>query len=329
MPYETPNLIILLFSLTAPSFAQIIYTASAVIPFDSSLLEIYSGTAPTTLSPSSFTFIEDRNGNPNSAVQLNAILDYGNPAFSKMDSSDFTIAFWFRKDGSLWAEKSILQKKNVDMTDPNNVIYEQYGIFYNDWVGHSAQIRFKPSNDSAEVSSALGLIEDSVWRHFAIVFDRSDSMHAYLDGQLYQSKYIGNTVQYEANIDGATLEVGNGNISLDDIYLFKYALDASEIEELFNSESASITIPYCPSYYEFGIYPNPSTTGVFNITFQNEFDESVQIQVYDMLGKEVGIVRSQNHPNIIEFRLGDPAAGNYQLHIESDEYRIVEMILVN
>lgn len=321
--------VLLIFYVISVSHAQVIYTANAVIPFDSSLVEMYSGTTPTTWSPSSYEYVDDRNGNPKSAVKLDAILDYGNPEFSRMDTSDFTIAFWFRKDGSLWSEKSILQKKFTDLSNPSGVFYEEYGMFYNDWIGNSAQIRFKPFNDSAVVNSTLGFIEDSVWRHFAMVFDRSDSLYAYLDGQLYLSKYIGNTAQYTANIDSAVLEVGNGNISLDDLFFFSYALNASEVDELFNTEYASLPPPFCPGFNTFAVYPNPSADGYFHASFPTDIEEEYEIHVYDMLGNEIRIIASQDHPDTVEFRLNDPAAGHYMMHIQTKEYRFIELIQVN
>lgn len=319
----------LLFSVIGNSNAQVTAAASAVIPFDSSLLELNSGTMPTFPSPSSYSFIEDRNGNANSAVKLQTILDYGNPDFSNMDSSDFTIAFWFRKDGSLWSEKSILQKKNVDFSDPNDPIYEEYGMFYNDWVGNSAQIRFKPFKDSAGINSSLGFIDDNVWRHFALVFDRSDSLYAYLDGQLFNTKYIGNTEQHEANIDSAVLEVGNGNISLDDIYFFRSALSATEINEVFTSDVTSIAVVPCYEEGAKGIHPNPSATGLFNISFPCEINNTVQIHVYDMLGREVEFTLNQTPDDSIELQLNNRTNGIYKLHIQIGAEMIVETISLN
>ena len=307
----------LLLSLSATSSAHVIMSANAIIPFNNSLQEEYSLTSPTTPSSSSYTFIEDRFGNPNKAVQLNTILDYGNPDFARMGSSDFTIAFWFRKDGSLWAEKSILQKRFVDVSDPSNVLHEEYRVFYNDVAGNSAQIRFKPFNDSAIVNSTFGFIEDSIWRHFAIVFDRSDSMSVYLDGQLYDSKYIGNTEQYECNIDSAVLEVGNGNISLDDLYFFDYALNPSEVDEIYNYQYATVEC-LCPGYWDLVIYPNPSITGSFSILLPDPMLEGASVQLFDMLGKLVPIeIEMDNYGMTVSMK--NYAVGMYTVKITTTE----------
>jgi len=101
-----------LFSITLLSFstsAQILDSATAIIPFDGSIDEVISLTTP--ISNNDFTFINDHLGNANSAVKLNSGFIYGNPEFARMDTSDFSLCFWFRKDGDLGFECSVVQKK--------------------------------------------------------------------------------------------------------------------------------------------------------------------------------------------------------------------------
>lgn len=315
-----------LFALMTTAQAQITDSATAVMHFDSSLTETFSGILPTFHSPSSFVFVDDRFGNPKSAVQLSTQLDYGNPAFSNMGAGDFSIAFWFRKDGSLWQEKPIVQKRLLDVSDPNNVVFEEYRLYYNDWIGNSFQVNFKPANDSAGVRSTLGLLPENEWLHIAVIFDRSDSLKAYLDGQLYNTAYIGHLQQYQANIDSAVLEVGHGNMSMDELLFFDQALSHDEVLELYNAVP-STGISEKPISQSLHIYPNPNN-GSFTVQMPASVKPIGTAKLLDITGREVAITALSQSGNELQLQLENAVPGMYLLYLETTDGPLVEKLEV-
>lgn len=309
------------------SFGQIADSASAVMSFNSTLEESISGIVPEVWSSSSYSFVEDRFGEAESAVQLSAQLDYGDPDFSRMGSSDFSIAYWFRKDGSLWQEDPVLEKKYFLISGPDDIVYEEYGMHYNDWIGlGSFQIRFKPFTDSSGVPSSLGPLTENIWHHIAVTFDRSDSMRSYLNGELIQSRSISHVEQYQANVDSAHLMVGNGNISLDDLYFFQQALSDEEVLELY-SGNPTVGIEAERSAVAGSVFPNPSE-GEFVARFSTNDYSIVDVSVTTLAGKSVPISHDANRSGEITIRVPTDSKGVFMLLVTFEDGVYTERIQI-
>ncbi len=325
---KTFLLLAALLSSFAYTNSQITNLASAVMHFDSTTAESLSGWIPTYPGGTAFTYVDDRLGNPNAAIQLNSTLNYGNPSFSQMGSSDFTIAFWFRKDGSLWSDRPIINKTYLSLSNPNNITTEHYTVMYNNWIGSGFMHHsFQPITDSSAIHGSIGYLPDSVWQHITLSYDRSDSLKTYLNGNWLQSIYIGNVVQYPANIDSANLEIGWGNMSLDDIYFFKSALSDTEVLELYHSEPSFASLTENNLEAAIEIFPNPNS-GQFSIELKDGFENIQNIIIYDFSGKEVFFNTKKISSNQIEFTLNKGTQGLHIIKIESENNTISKKILI-
>ena len=292
--------------------AQLVDSASAVIHFDSSTIESVSGIVPTVSG--NYTYVTDHLGNPNSAIKLSAQLDYGNPQFSRMDTTDFTIAFWFRKDGSLWQEEPIIEKRYLAL---NPTVFEEYTVFYNDWIGAgSLQIGFHPTTDSNNVRIGM-TFSDSTWHHIAVTFDRSDSMSAYLNGQFFSARYIGNLEDIEANIDSATLKIGSPNMSLDEIYFFKKALNTAEIKVLYDNQITATGNRTPKRVEQLTIFPNPNN-GIFKIKQPENSSSKSTISIYNAVGQVVFIKENIDREDNIEVNLSNSPSGIYFITLTTE-----------
>lgn len=278
------------------SHAQIANQAAAVMHFDSSLVEQFSGILPSTVPGSTHAYVPDRFGNPNQAVQLFSILNYGNPVFSQMGGQDFSIAFWFRKDGSLWQERRILNKYYFDISQPGQVFAEGYTVSYNDWIGPgNMRTTFRPLTDSADVQGSMGYFQDSVWKHVALSYDRDDSLRIYVNGNVFQSRYIGHLTSFGPFFNTADLEIGNAGLSLDELYFFHKALTSSEVVELFNLQGSMAALPE-NEILPLQIYPNPSRENPVLTCSACRIDA---FQILDLTGKVVFEERNVNGENLV------------------------------
>jgi hypothetical protein len=81
------------------------------------------------------------------------------------------------------------------------------------------------------------------------------------------------------------------------------------------------------------VYPNPVTTGVFKLAFNDQPEGRYQVQFMDISGKVISTknVMIQNKMQVEEFRLpGFITAGNYLVKVisETNKISIVEKITV-
>lgn len=296
--------------------AQVLNSATAIFLFDGEIHESLSGLMPTVTDNYSFT--EDRHGNPEGAVSFPGTFNYGNPDFAQPGTSDFSIAFWFRKDGSLWQTKSIIRKLNL-LTD--NLFYEEYGAFYDDFFG-SMQIRFKPSNTNNQVNLSPGAVPVGIWTHFAITFERDDQMRLYVNGQLFSSDYIGDLSGLSANIEGGDLIMGEGQMSLDDVVFFHHLLSPSEVIELAGGEANTVEEAKKPLASEMVIFPNPASDFV-SIRLSSGRSELCQLTVIDSYGKICVSEEMQLIDGRMEIDVSNLSEGMYtlQTNIAGDFYR--------
>ena len=305
--------------------AQILDSATAIIPFDGSIDEVISHTTP--ISNNDFTFIDDRLGNTNSAVKLNSGFVYGNPEFARMDTSDFSLCFWFRKDGDLGFECGVVQKK-AEYENPN-LFHEEYGIGYQDWIGDGTlRAHFKPTSDSSGIHRSMGGPPESEWAHIALTIDRNGFLKTYINAEFINEEYIGNLESFSANIDSADLIIGAPNMSLDDIYFFKKALTPSEISEIYNfSSSVSIDQIYTNEEAVLTLYPNPSN-GKFKINIEDLIKKEFVSKVYNYRGDLI-IQQIHSAPsNKLLFDLSEYSSGCYFLVLETGEKKFLGKIIL-
>ena len=204
----------------------------------------------------------------------------------------------------------------------------EYTIEYSNWVGSgSMQARFQPSNDTAGVSFGGYYTPDSVWTHITITADRDDTIKSYINGQLHNQRYIGYMQQYEANIDSASLIIGDRNMSLDDIYFFRKALTPAEVLELYNYAPTTSVSELNEKEFELSIYPNPSN-GIVNVLIPKTVGEKATLSISNALGQVILSKSIDNLSNSLRLGLSEHDNGLYQISIVTTEQSLFGKFLL-
>jgi Secretion system C-terminal sorting domain/Concanavalin A-like lectin/glucanases superfamily len=323
---KTTFLLAALLSSFTCTHSQITTLASAAMHFDSTTQESISGIFPSSLGQP-YIYTDDRLGNPYSAIKCLGTLNYGNPAFSQMGTSDFSIAFWFRKDGSLWPERKIFDKFFSSIS-PGAVITEGYIVSYQQVAGPgNMRTVLKTLSDSTEVTGSMGLFSEDVWGHVVLSYDRDDSLRIYVNGSHLQSTYIAHMQQHGTFFNTPDLKIGEGNMSLDEIYFFQFALSPSEVVELYNTQPSPASLVEAQLQNSVLVYPIPNS-GQFNLQFSEDIAKIQSIKLFDLMGQEIPFEKNPLSSNATQVNVSRISKGIHLLQIESEKGIITKKITI-
>ncbi len=155
------------------------------------------------------------------------------------------IAFWFRAD-SVLGNKGLFSKDSSGYDNGGQVTISMTG----------ATVRARLESSSAQHDLVAGPVLANTWYHVVLTFG-PDGMHLFLNGtEASSSSYTGglgatsggsgNTEPIALGVDTSTS--GNGTISgwsnpfagrMDDVRIYNYALDATQVGELYAGNSLS------------------------------------------------------------------------------------------
>ena len=192
------------------------------------------------------TLVDDRNANASSAYSMTGVpttyMEVPNPGGELLDAGtgDFSISLWFKTSG---ISQTFLHKRTMGggggLTN-----YQGYSMYVD--LNGNAGFAIEDANfDNTGVASP-NTYNDNNWHHMAAVRNISDdSVYLYVDGVMTKANedltaistssttdlYIGKWTNYDAySLNG----------SLDDIGIWKTALTACEIQDLYNAGLNSV-----------------------------------------------------------------------------------------
>lgn len=239
------------------------------------------GTEPF-FAASGLTFVPDRNGNPNGALN-----------FSNVNGTEATILnlpyYNYPRTISIWVK-------------PNNIVNGAYNypFYYGDqnkyFLAHYTGNRITASSDSGYVEQTNSNVAN-VWMHLAFVYD-GVNMKIYKNGVPITSN---TSMSVSTNRDNSNnkFKLGYGNNStvtqldaaLDDLKIYKYALTDAEVLNLYNFNSPTLSVENNTNKkIKTSIYPNP-TSGSFSIEMENELNV---VEIYSVQGQKVMTSMSKN-----------------------------------
>lgn len=201
-----------------------------------------SGNGLNALANGTYSFTEDRNGNANSALQLFNTPSVGYvqsvfPGTVNQNDSTFTFAFWYNST------------KTQTQTFPQvaSMGYAVTSVVQNTAFADSSQFNFSLQSDLGTYST-INLILDTNWNHLAFTLDVTGNLKAYVNGT-FTDELTMNSNKLNYTIGGLMLSnfqsnsANNGDI-YDDIYVYTRDLNASEVLQVYNGNSAcTVTIP--------------------------------------------------------------------------------------
>ena len=240
-----------------------------------------NGSAPFA-SNGGTSFVQDRNGNPNSAISIVNLgtsatipnLPYGN----------------LQRTVSLWVKLN-------NVIAGYNFLYS-YGAPSNPegaFINATNAVHFLPSHTANSANTV------NTWYHYVFTYNGSQSK-IYRNGTLVSTSNVAkNTVN---NIDIFTLgltEGGSGNYfngAIDDLKIYNYAITDSEVANLYNNNS-TLAVSEISKTKNIRIYPNP-VKDFLHIKSDSVIDK---VEVFSLEGKKLKET-NQNKIDVSELTSG-------------------------
>ncbi|MDR6966331.1 chitodextrinase [Flavobacterium arsenatis] len=283
------------------SFTTLQGQAIAEYSFDNTYDNL-NGNAPFTSNPNT-SFVNDRNGNATSALNLNN---------AGVEASIPTLPFGgSSRTISVWAKLNTVQ-------NPHNHIFSYGGIFTGlGFAGafNESAVDFFGYSDDFNVLSANTV---ATWYHFVYSYD-GVNVKLYKNGVLlatepknlntavYDMFSLGRSLDYASVFDGA----------IDDLKIYNYALSQEEITALYTTNSLSIS-DFNQSLSEIKLYPNPASD-ILNIQTNSTLKS---VEIYNIQGQKV-VSSNQKQINVAHL-----ASGVYLVKIQDENAKIATKKIV-
>ena len=193
------------------------------------------------------TLVDDRNANASSAYSMDGLpttyMEVLNPGGELLDAGtgDFSISLWFKTSG---ISQTLLHKRTMGggggLTN-----YQGYSM-YVDLNGNAGFALEDANFDNTNIASPGTLVNDNNWHHMAVVRNISDvSIYLYVDGVLTNANEDVTTISTSSTTDlyigkWTNYDAYSLNGSIDDIGIWKAALSACEIQDLYNAGLNSV-----------------------------------------------------------------------------------------
>ena len=217
-------------SYTAVGELNMFDTQSLFLPFEGSSMDasnmLHHGTAsaPLTYGP----------GMVDAAVQMKKeYVSLDASAFKFGDAQDYSVSFWMKADGSESNDVSVISNKDWSAgANPGWEIGMERSMLTVNYTGASGGRK-----DLSKVYN----VGDNQWHHVVVSYDRKNKANVYIDNQLKGSLSIAGTGTIDTSLGLNVGADGKGQYQyvgqLDDFRVFTKALDAGEVQQLFDIKS--------------------------------------------------------------------------------------------
>ena len=250
------------------------------------------------------TYGDDRNGIPNSAIQLAKGTKTFIPNIPVGNSA---------RSFSIWIKPTSIGTDNHVFGYGVASGESAYGLSFNTSTIYNFAWN---TNISATNSSLL-----NQWHHIVTTYDAAQNAKMYIDGVLVSNlnRPNWNTASNTYLYLGDRFASNNGNFLglLDDLKIYNYALSQADVTSLYTSNTLS-SQNFNPNNLEVSLYPNPAND-ILNIETALDIKS---VEVYNIQGQKV---MSSNQKQI---NVADLAAGMYMVRIEDAENNVATKKIV-
>lgn len=249
------------------------------------------------------------------------ILVYPYP-FIDFANQDFSISFWLKQSVTDRSMTYIIKESPIILGS-----MKRYGVYY-DHLDH--QVVFEISNDE---TASMAMAPDTnfitgEWVHVVAVRNTiTDSLLLYADTKLLGAAYentddIPHVDQIIIGASHYSWENTYFEGALDDIRIYKYAMNDEDIKSIYNEVITGIKDLRGPVTCdtELNIYPNPVTAEA-TITYAMTRKEKVRLSVYSLTGREIEVLADQIKPagkHTCKFDVSKLNRGVYILKLQTD-----------
>ena len=234
-----------------------------------------SGNGNDGSSSGTITFIDDRDSNNLSSVQLGSgSVLLPQTIFPYTREETFSISFWFTHSSTSNARLMSTEcpEGNFRITN-NSSVSGGFSIQYGDYQN-------------------LSLSSPTEWNHVVYVYD-SRNEEVYLNGvlEVTNNDLVTQAVSYchPLTLGAKASNINNDkwNGEIDDIGFWDRPLTSLEVSQLYSGDALG-TNTFVKSENEFKLFPNP-TIGVFKIESKTPI---TKVEIYSILGKKVDEIHS-------------------------------------
>jgi len=255
-------------------------------------LSEYQDAVLSSNGDSTYYIIEDRFGNQNCAIDFQgAVLNAGINA--RDVTNEITVSLWM--------------KTTQNSEDVKFLIYKYYCVepplgYIIAFVGDSVTFDGRDNTSNGYMRSGWSntIINNGEWHHIVGLVRSEGIWELWIDNQkesytMYSAINQLNHYFCDLGIAG-TNKIGNTGIYhgvLDDIRFYNRALDSLEIDSLFYEQNPSMgSDKLLINSPEICFYPNPFTTST-TIEYELTEPSTVQLTIYDYLGKQVEVIETK------------------------------------
>lgn len=274
----------------------IVPQAISVYNFDNTYNNI-NGNSPFS-SNAGTSFTTDRHGNANGAININNTGSTTTITGLPYGANNRSI--------SLWVKNNLFQPY-ASMIFHYGTLNQGLTLYY---TNSETSLFTNIINATAYTTSA-----NYIWYHYVCTYDGS-VLKLYKNGSLVSTSSVGvlNTVN-NSNIftlglyaDGSA---GSFNGAIDDLKIYNYAINATEVSNLYNNNTLT-SENFNTNNLEVSLYPNP-VRDILNIEIENDIQS---IEIYNIQGQRV-LSSNQNQINV-----SDLASGMYLVRIQDIDNNI-------
>lgn len=283
------------------SFSNVQMLGIAEYNFNNTLANVTGGNAFT--QNTFLSYVADRNGNANSALNINNVGTTATIPDLPYGLSPRTVSVWIRMNA---------------VNSNYNFIYNYgYSAGYNGAFFSSATLyHFATNENHSYTTSTLS----NEWIHFAFSYDGSQSK-IYKNGVLVGTSSVNFNTINNANLFrlGLTENGGSGyfNGAIDDLKIFGSALSDTDIASLFTNNTLS-SENFNLQNLQATIFPNPATDN-FSIETENEVKS---VEIYSLQGQKVLTSTSK------DINVSDLSKGMYLVRIEDENNAVATQKLI-
>ncbi|MCP4438633.1 MAG: T9SS type A sorting domain-containing protein [Aureispira sp.] len=246
----------------------------------------------------------------NTAYSFNgtsSYIQYKDSSLLDLGTSDFTVSLWLNyTDGATRMIPFTIGKWNNGLATENGKFY----IELNTTTGEDITTRYfdDVNAQSSLKTNVTGTLNDGNWHH--VVVTRTGSyIYMYVDGVL--EKRVNQPTRNITNVNHRYLLLGANaapsastfyNGSIDNVKIFKHALNGLDVEALGASIITGTVATKINSKPSLVVYPNPTSA---QLTIANVNSNIEEIRIVDLTGKTVkSLITTTNTVNVAELSKG-------------------------
>lgn len=286
--------------------------------FNTSLSNVGNTVTLTTTdsqTPTGVAYVNDRNGNINSALRMQNKCYIANAYTLPTGKNQRTVSFWLNREASLghfWAWGQAISNRaygfNVGATTANAgsaAGFNNYGY----GTGNSLTVADSPMTN--------------VWEHYVFTYDGLNAT-IYKNGVLLNTgtrpswDTLGNILVFGGSPEYYNSQHQFATFKIDDFQVYNTFFNSVEVLALYNYQNTLGSQNFTSNSLKASIYPNPTSDNI-NIEMENEVKS---VEIYSLLGQKVLSVNTKN------INVSNLPKGVYMVRIEDTNNTITTQKLI-